>query len=134
MLTAYRRNPGGGPHRGILGLDTTRGDRLRLIDAIASGVPGERVKDRVAALESRKIELERFLETSDEPRALLHPNMASHYRTEVERLHEATIDNVLRAEAAEIIRSLVDRIVLNPQPEGSAVTMTLDLHGTLQAS
>ena len=31
----------------------------------------------------------------------------------------------------EIIRSLVDRIVLSPMPEGSDTTMAIDLHGDL---
>ena len=45
--------------------------------------------------------------------------MAGHYRKEVARLHEALADEDHRHEAAEIIRALVDRIVLNPLPKGS---------------
>ena len=82
----------------------------------------------------RKAELARLIAETDEPPALLHPNMAGHYHKEVARLHEALNDPEHRYEAAEIIRGLVDRIVLSPLPEGSDTTMSIDLHGNLAAS
>ena len=57
--------------------------------------------------------------------------MAEHYRGEVARLHEALADEKHRHEAAEIIRSLVEKIVLNPAPEGADAALTIDLHGDL---
>lgn len=57
--------------------------------------------------------------------------MAQHYRSEVARLHEALSDEKHRHEAAEIIRSLVEKIVLNPAPEGADAALTIDLHGDL---
>lgn len=103
----------------------------RLIDAITGGAPVAQVKDRMLALDARKQELARLISETDEPPALLHPNMAQHYKREVERLHEALGDDGHRAEAVEIIRSLVDKIVLHPLPEGAAVPMAIDLHGHL---
>ena len=64
----------------------------RLIDAITDGVAVARVKDRIAALDARKTELQELIATTDEPPALLHPKMAEHYRREVARLHEALTD------------------------------------------
>jgi site-specific DNA recombinase len=103
----------------------------RLIDAITDGVAVARVKDRIAALDARKTELQELIATTDEPPALLHPKMAEHYRSEVARLHEALTDKNHRHEAAQIIRSLVEKIVLHPAPEGSQAAMTIDLHGDL---
>ena len=103
----------------------------RLIDAITGGVAVTQVKDRIAALDARKTELEALIATTDEPPALLHPKMAEHYRSEVARLHEALTDEKHRHEAAEIVRSLIEKIVLNPLPEGSEAAMTIDLHGDL---
>lgn len=104
----------------------------RLIDAITGGAPVAQVKDRMLALDNRKQELARLIAETDELPALLHPNMAQHYRREVERLHDALGDDGHRAEAVEIIRSLVDKIVLHPQPEDSTETMAIDLHGHLE--
>ena len=83
------------------------------------------------ALDARKGELERLVKETDEPQALLHPNMAGHYRKEVARMHEALADDNHRHEAAEIVRGLVDKIVLNPLLEDADTTMTIDLHGDL---
>ena len=57
--------------------------------------------------------------------------MAGHYRKEVARLHEALADEVHRYEAAEIVRGLVEKIVLNPLSENAETTMAIDLHGDL---
>ena len=103
----------------------------RLIDAITGGAAVSQVKDKMLALDARKAELARLIDETDEPPALLHPNMASHYRKEVARLHEALSDEDHRHEAAEIIRALVDKIVLHPQPESAETTMAIDLHGDL---
>jgi site-specific DNA recombinase len=101
----------------------------RLIDAICSGVAGTQVKDRMAALENRKTELERKLNETDEPQALLHPNMALHYRLEVSRLHEALADDAHRDEAVEITRALVDAIVLTPVVADGRQTTAIDIRG-----
>ncbi len=57
--------------------------------------------------------------------------MAEVYRREIARLHEALTKEKHRNEAIEIIRDLVDKIVLHPQPEGAQRTMAIDLHGNL---
>ena len=116
-------------YRAELGKITRDVDRL--IDAITDGVPVVQVKDKMLALDARKTELERLIKETDEPPALLHPNMAAHYRNEVARLHEALADENHRHEAAEIIRGLVDKIVLHPLDEGADATMAIDLHGDL---
>jgi site-specific DNA recombinase len=104
---------------------------IALIDAITGGVAVDQVKDKMLVLDARKKELEGLVEETDEPPALLHPNMADHYHKEVARLHEALADENHRDEAAEIVRGLVDKIVLNPLPEDAEVTMAIDLHGDL---
>ncbi len=59
-------------------------------------------------------------------RSLLHPNMAGYYRAQVANLTKALNAEENRAEAADLIRSLVDRITplvempANPHPSGSA--------------
>ncbi len=103
----------------------------RVIQAIIDGVPGAQVKDKMAALEDRKAELEKLISTSDDPPALLHPNMADHYHREVAELHAALADEKRRMEAVEIIRALIDKIVLTPVKKNGRKTMAIDLHGHL---
>ena len=55
--------------------------------------------------------------------------MARCYRTEVTALVDALNDEARRDEAAELIRSLVDRIVLTPDPNSKG--LLIDLHGDL---
>jgi site-specific DNA recombinase len=62
---------------------------------------------------------------------VLHPNLAEVYRQKVARLEEALNKPDVRAEAAEILRSLIDRIVLRPRSEGDG--MAAELVGDLAA-
>ena len=91
----------------------------KLVDAILDGVPGSQVKDRMAALETRKTELQAQLETSPRRPTSLHPNLAQHYRSQIVRLRELLAEEGGTGEAAEALRSLIDRIVLSPV-EGDA--------------
>jgi hypothetical protein len=45
---------------------------------------------------------------------LLHPNLAEVYRRKVAGLHEALADDTTRTEAMELIRSLVEAVILVP--------------------
>jgi site-specific DNA recombinase len=62
---------------------------------------------------------------------LLHPNLGQLYRQQVARLVEALNDEHHRTEAAEIIRGLIDRIVLTPKEENGQRTLSIDLEGAL---
>jgi len=55
--------------------------------------------------------------------------MAQRYRQEVGRLREAFNHPEHRTEAATLLRSLVDKVVLTPN--GSKKPLTIDLHGDL---
>ena len=102
--------------------------RENLIQALMDGVPAAEVKDDLARVTARREELEALLVgTKDEP-VLLHPNMSAHYRSQVANLAQALNDEENRAEAADLLRSLVDRIVLTPNAAG---TLDIDLFGDL---
>jgi hypothetical protein len=104
----------------------------RLVDAIASGVPASKVKDRMTVLDARKTELEKFLaEAPQPPPVLVHPRMGDRYREEIGRLREAPGDESRREEAAEIVRALIDGIVLRPSGAGRGRTLSIDLSGHL---
>ncbi|WP_448956660.1 recombinase family protein [Labrys neptuniae] len=96
----------------------------------------ETVKQRSHKLEARKNELTRFLRDAEEPPPLLHPNMATHYRTQVEGLYSALRDDShgQRIDAAEQIRSLMKEIVLTPTDGQLQIEVRGDLAGILTLS
>ncbi|MDX0174502.1 recombinase family protein [Sinorhizobium meliloti] len=102
--------------------------RENIIQAIKDGVPAAEVKDDLARISARREELEPLLSGTKEEPVLLHPGMAEHYRSQVASLARILSAEENRAEAADILRSLVDRIVLTPNGEGK---LDIDLHGDL---
>lgn len=112
-------------------LERVKRDHAKLVDAIVAGVPGEQVKDRMIALDTRRRELEAELSASPAPEPIrLHPGMAEVYRHKVRELAEGLADPSKNLEVTEAIRALVDRIVLTPSAEDPRVLM-VDLEGVL---
>ena len=103
----------------------------RLVQAICDGVPGSKVKDRMTELEVRKIDIEAKLNNTKTPPPLMHPNMAGHYREQVSKLCDALDHPGNRTEAADILRTLIDRIELKPIMTDGKKTLAIDLHGHL---
>jgi site-specific DNA recombinase len=116
-------------------LNVTRGELARLakereniIKAIKDGVPATEVKDDLTRIMIRREELETLLAGIKEEPVLLHPNMATQYREQVENLAIVLNREENRGEAADILRSLVDRIELRPNQLGK---LEIDLYGDL---
>ena len=100
----------------------------KIVAAISDGVPARTLKEELLAPEARQEELQRRLaETPAAAQPLLHPGLAALYRHKVAALHEALEDKSTKAEAVELIRALVEAIVLTPE-DGQ---LRLDLHGQL---
>lgn len=104
-------------------------ERERLIQAIKDGVPGPLVKDDLIRVSGRLSELKTILSASADDAVRLHPNMAQRYREEVSSLREALNHPNHRTEAASLLRSLVDRVVL--KPSGGKKPLKVDLQGDL---
>jgi site-specific DNA recombinase len=116
-------------------LSAARGELARLIkqreniiQAIKDGVPATEVKDDLARIVLRREELETLLVGTKEEPVLLHPNMASEYHKQVANLAQVLSREENRSEAADILRSLVDRIELRPNQQGK---LEIDLYGDL---
>jgi site-specific DNA recombinase len=103
--------------------------RKKIVESIIEGVRGRDVKDELIAIGNRKDELEAQLKTADERPPLLHPSMADLYRSKVEELAAALQREDTRLEASEMLRGLIDSIVLTPQ-DGQ---LRIDLRGNLAA-
>ena len=103
--------------------------RKRCIEAIKNGVPGEEVKDEMIAIRERRLELEALLEaTADDP-VRLHPRMADHYKAQISDLIYALREETSKDVAKEILRGLIDKVVLSPD-EGRK-KLIVDLYGDL---
>jgi len=104
-------------------------ERENIIRAIKDGVPADLVKCELEALCARQDELKGLLASAQEPaRPLLHPSMARRYRQEIRDLREALNDEKRRGEASQLLRSLIDKVVLRPTQAGA---LSIDLYGDL---
>ena len=102
--------------------------RENIIQAIKDGVPATEVKDDLARIVMRREEVETLLAGTTEEPVLLHPNMGAEYRKQVANLAQVLNREENRGEAADILRSLVDRIELRPNQQGK---LEIDLYGDL---
>ena len=107
-----------------------------LLNLILKGGAADAINTKMVLLEQRKKELALFLAEADEPPPLLHPSMALQYRARVQQLYEALQgeDEAQRIEAAGILRSLVDKIVLTPVEGKVEIDVQGDLAGILEIS
>lgn len=107
-----------------------------LLNLILKGGAADAINAKMVLLEQRKKELALFLADAEEPPPLLHPSMALQYRKRVQQLYEALQDEEeeKRIEAADILRSLVDKIVLTPVDGKVEIDVQGDLAGILMIS
>ncbi len=110
-----------------------KGKIAHIVQAIEDGMYTPSMKAAMIALESRKAELETLLaDRPDAPALRLHPKLAELYAGKVARLEEALDDPVNGGQAAEIIRSMIDRIVLVPSEHGLDAGLYGDLAAILE--
>jgi site-specific DNA recombinase len=102
-----------------------------IIEAIKDGMRTSAMRDELMALEARKEELARMLRQAPAPVPRLHPNLAEIYRQKVARLQEELNRQELRAEAGEILRSLISEVRLVPENGRLEVELAGDLAGIL---
>jgi len=104
----------------------------KIVDAILEGFPPSKLKDKAEKLEARKAELTEKLANADEPPPLLHPNMAALYAQRIAALSENLQHEDSRAQAAEILRPLVDQVTLVPEEDELAIVLRGDLGAILR--
>ena len=104
----------------------------RIIDAIADGtLTGAKIKGRMQKLEAEAEDIRaRLSDNPKEEKPLLHPKMGARYRQAVTNLRQALDRKDGRPEAVEILRSLIDRIVLNPD-KAATKGYLIDIEGEL---
>jgi site-specific DNA recombinase len=102
------------------------------IDAIVDGMYHASMKEKMTNLEARKAELTEQLAAAEVPPPLLHPNMAVLYRERISSLRQSLQAEATRAEAAELLRSLVDQITLVPEVGALSIVLRGDLAALLR--
>ncbi|OOO17883.1 recombinase family protein [Rhizobium sophoriradicis] len=103
-----------------------------LLDLILKGGAAERINEKMVGLEKRKKELSLMLDTTEAPPPLLHPNLAKYYHDEIAALHDQLGDEETRARAAQVLRTLVERIELVPNGGELAIVLRGDLAAILK--
>ena len=61
------------------------------------------------------------------PPIRLHPNLAQVYRRKVERLQDALSDPEIRDEAVEVLRSLLEAVIIAPTEAGLEIEIVGDI-------
>jgi site-specific DNA recombinase len=102
------------------------------LQAIENGAWNDSLNQRLNELEAEKRQLQAQLTSTDTSHntVRLHPNAAALYAAKVADLQAALNDAAIRAEAAEAIGGLIEKVVLTPDdtaPDGLAA----ELHGDL---
>jgi site-specific DNA recombinase len=110
-------------------LERVKRDIKKVIDAIKAGYAGPELKAEMDDLQVRKDALLTQLAAADEPPPLLHASMADLYRSKVETLAAALQREDTRLAASEMLRGLIDSIVLTPE-DGQ---LRIELRGNLAA-
>lgn len=101
----------------------------QMIDAICEGFANDSLKERMHANEARQKEIKAILENNEEIKVMMHPSIAQQYHKEVRELITSLNTSERRQEAATLIRSLIDKIVLTP--DSKKESLLVDLHGDL---
>ena len=103
----------------------------KLVMSIANGADAMPLNSKIKSLHSRQMDLEEALSQTNDPEPLLHPNLADIYRSKVENLSSLLTDPDTKAEAFDIIRSLIDEIRLTPAAGNLTITLKGELVGIL---
>ncbi len=100
-----------------------------ILKAVEDGMYTPSMKERLCALESRREALESEIKAEPPAPIRIHPNIHKIYEQKVAGLIDVLNDEAIKSEATEIIRDLVDKVVLRPTADGPG--LDAELHGDL---
>ena len=98
-----------------------------IVAAIEDGGYNKTLKARLEELEAKKAELELRLTGATSSPIRIHPKLSDLYRKKIEDLAASLNDETIRLDAADVLRGLIDKIVLTPEGE----MLKAELHGDL---
>jgi site-specific DNA recombinase len=103
-----------------------------LVDILADGRASDAVLNRLTDLEAEKAEIQQQIAAPAPTPIRLHPRLPAIYRAKVEKLSASLANPTIRDEAAEIIRSLIERVKVTPTTEGMDEGMDIEVRGEIQ--
>lgn len=104
-------------------------EKDNIIKAVRSGFADLALKDELDGIIQAQEETQAALSRLEEEPVTVLPNMADRYQKEVGQLRQNLKDNGYTQEAVNIVRSLVQKVVLTP--DGTGKHLTIDVHGEL---
>lgn len=128
-LNMLHRNKNSAQKKNKAELAKLEKERQNLIQAIKDGVPASMIKVDLERVTKRQEEVEKLLKDTPAPKPLLHPAMASRYHQSIKELRQQLSEGKANNQAAEHIRSLIEKIVLTPR-DGEK-ELSIDLYGDL---
>jgi DNA invertase Pin-like site-specific DNA recombinase len=115
-------------------LDDVRRKLDGLIEAIADGLRAPGLQSKLDELEKRKVVLEADITSAPAAAPRLHPNLAEVYRHKVANLQGALADPATQTEALEILRGLIERVVVHPAENGFAIELIGEIANMVKLS
>ena len=106
----------------------------KLVEAIIEGADALALNVKLKVLETKKASLEDKLAATPDAEPLLHPALATIYRNTVEGLQTSLREPETCREAFELIRGLIDAIMLTPSHGKLEIELRGDLAGILALS
>jgi hypothetical protein len=103
----------------------------QLVMAIANGADALPLNDKINDLVGKKDALKSRIDTAVEPEPLVHPNLADFYHKKIAELDLLLTDSSFKQEAMEVIRSLIDEIILTPEDGTLSISLKGELAGIL---
>ena len=94
-----------------------------LVEAIADGLRAPGLQARLDELEQRRARLAAAIAAAPQPAPRLHPNLAELYRQKVANLRAALTDPTTRTEALNILRGLVERVMVTAVAGGFEIEL-----------
>jgi len=96
-----------------------------MLKAIEDGMYHPSMKERMLELEGERAALMAEMEPSEAANVdvLMHPNLPELYRRKVRELERLLEEGTERDESREVIRSMIDRVVLTPGNAGLEATL-----------
>jgi len=106
-------------------LESVRRKIAGIVSAIEDGNNSRALGHRLTDLEKQQELLEARLSEAPPSPVRLHPRLAEVYAEKVQQLEKALNDPAIRTEAANVLRSLIDRIELRPSGEAESIAAAL---------
>ena len=108
-------------------------EKANLVEAIKNGIPASEIKDEFTRIAQQREKAEQALIHQETPTLPLTPDMPERYQQSIENLQETLAHEDDRYEAVDLIRSLIEKIVLTPDKDNKRLKVNIygDLAGIL---